>query len=38
MPDDPNKRGKADGSRVSKQSHEQSYQKQKSKGTPKKKK
>jgi hypothetical protein len=38
MPDDLNKRGKADRSRVSKQSHEQSYQKQKSKGAPKKKK
>ena len=36
MPDDPNKRGKADRSRVSKQPHEQSYQKQKSKGAPKK--
>jgi hypothetical protein len=29
MPDDPNKRGPADRKRVSKQPHEQSYQKQK---------
>ena len=29
MPDDPNKRGKADRSRVSKQPHEQAYQRRK---------
>ena len=32
MPDDPNKRGKQDRSRVSKQEHEQKYQKRKSAG------
>jgi hypothetical protein len=38
MPDDPNKRGKADRSRVSKQKHEQAYQRKKaSRGSSKKK-
>jgi len=33
MPDDPNKRGAADRKRVSKQKHEQAYQKSKSNGS-----
>lgn len=36
MPDNPNKRGKQDRSRVSKQEHEQRYQASKQKGTAKK--
>lgn len=37
MPDDPNKRGKADRTKVSKQRHEQSYQKSKKKAASNKK-
>ena len=34
MPDDPNKRGKQDRSRVSQQKHEQQYQKRKNAKAP----